>query len=172
MQWCNEAHGHLTPVAFGSDVLTRGGGGGVKLQRGKKLLSVLPERLRRANWVSTWQPGSSRVIQAPEGVHLGERTPRRFGRTYNQDKLTTLFRGQYLKSVLGDYLLLYLLNTATLGQTHSHSKLAPSVWGGDGLFRQNLPNAQSVWQAYRTLKMDNVGGHFLDLGPLRSHGVL
>ena len=57
---------------------------------------------------------------------------------------------------------MYLLNTARLSQTHGHSKLAPSVWGGDGLFHKNLPNAETVLKTYHTLQMDREGGDFLD----------
>ena len=68
--------------------------------------------------------------------------------------------------------MLHIPNTTRLGLAHSHSKLAPSVWGGDGPFRQKLPYKIPVLKAQRTGQMDKVGGYFLNLGVFRGHGNL
>ena len=80
--------------------------------------------------------------------------------------------GKDLGGVLSDCLLLHIPNTTRLGQVHSHSKLAPSVWGGDGPFRQKLPYKIPVLEAHCTRQMDKVGGSFLNLGLFRRHGNL
>ena len=69
-------------------------------------------------------------------------------------------------------LLPHIPNTTTLGQAHSHRKLLPSVWGGDGPFRQKLPHKIPVLKAHRTPQMDKVGGYFLNPGLFRTHGNL
>ena len=54
----------------------------------------------------------------------------------------------------------------------SHNKLAPSVWGRDGPFRQKLPYKIPVLKARRTRQLDKVGGYFLKPGPFRRHANL
>ena len=76
------------------------------------------------------QPGSRRVLQPTEGIHLGKGAPCGFGRTYVSDEFTTLIRGKDLRGVLRDCLMLHLSNTTRLGQAHGHRKLAPSAGGG------------------------------------------
>ena len=68
--------------------------------------------------------------------------------------------------------MLHIPNTSRLGQAHSHSKLAPSVWGGDGPFRQKLPYKIPVLRADRTRQMNKVRGYFLNPGLFRMHGNL
>ena len=68
--------------------------------------------------------------------------------------------------------MLNIPNTTRLSQAHSHSKLAPSVWGGDGPFRQRLPYKIPVLKAHRTRQMDKVGVYFLNLGLFSRHGNL
>ena len=53
---------------------------------------------------------------------------------------------------------------------HSHNKLATTVWGGDGPFRQKLPYKIPVLKAHRTRQMDMVGGNFLNPGLFHRHG--
>ena len=43
------------------------------------------------------------------------------------------------------------------------TNLATSVWGADGAFRQELPNAIPVLNAHHTRQMDKVGGYFVNL---------
>ena len=54
--------------------------------------------------------------------------------------------------------LLYLSDTARLGQAHSHCKLALGEWRGDGPFRYELPKKIPVLEASSTRQMDEVGG--------------
>ena len=52
---------------------------GFQLKRGQQLLPPLLESPLRADGASKRQPGSRRVLQPPEGIHLGEGAPCRFG---------------------------------------------------------------------------------------------
>ena len=54
--------------------------------------------------------------------------------------------------------MLYLSDTARLGQVHGHRKLAVGEWRGDGPFRYELPNKIPVLEASSTSQMDEVGG--------------
>ena len=60
--------------------------------------------------------------------------------------------------VLGDCPLLYISDTAWLGQAHGHRKLAAGVWRGDGPFRYELPNKIPFLEANSTSQMEEVGG--------------
>ena len=54
--------------------------------------------------------------------------------------------------------LLYLSDTARLGQAHGHRKLAVGEWRGDGPFDYELPNKIPVLEANSTSRMDELGG--------------
>ena len=54
--------------------------------------------------------------------------------------------------------LLYLSDTAPLGQAHGHRKLAVGEWRGDGPFRYELPNKIPVLEANSSSQRDEVGG--------------
>ena len=66
--------------------------------------------------------------------------------------------GKDLGGVISDCLLLHLPNTIWLGQRHGESKLAPSVWGGDGPFHQKLLHTVPFLKAHCTRQTDKVGG--------------
>ena len=68
------------------------------------------------------------------------------------------FGGGDLGGLLGNCPLLYLSDTAWLGQAHGHRILAVGVWRGDGPFRYELPNKIPVLKANSTSQMDEVGG--------------
>ena len=57
-----------------------------------------------------------------------------------------------------------------MDQTHAHSKSPPSMRGGDGPFRQKLPNTIRVLKAQCARQMDKVGGYFFNPGLFRRHG--
>ena len=54
--------------------------------------------------------------------------------------------------------LLYLSDTARLGQARGHRKLAVGEWRGDGPFRYELPNKIPFLEANSMSQMDEVGG--------------
>ena len=99
-----------------------------------------------------------RRVYTMESVHHADLGGRRFKMSSQHSS-----GGRTSEAYLVIYLLLHLLNASRLGQTHSHSKLAPSVWGGDSPFCQKPPYTIPVLKAHRTRQMNKVGGYFLTL---------
>ena len=154
-------------MAFGSDVLTGGSDSSGANSSCQCCWKALSGQIGRANgnWVDTVYFNPRRVYTS-ERVHHAYLGVCRF-------KMSSQYSSWGRTSEA--YLVIASCctsRTQLLGQTHGHSKLAPSVWGGDGPFCRKLPYTIPVLKGHRTGQMDKVGGYFVNPGLFHRHGNL